>query len=85
MRHVEVGTFPKEGLLLARVQPVLLYALALCSIIGGIMAWRSERDRGDQLPVYGAVEIRPVFWYWPASVSGEAAALRSGRNADLEE
>jgi len=74
-----------ERLLFARVHPVLLYDLAFCSVVDGIMAWRSKRDRYGQLPIYGAVEIRPVFWRWPASVSGEAAALRSGRSADLEE
>lgn len=48
------------------------------------MAWRFKRDRCDQLPVYGAIELRLVSWCGPASVSGEAAALRSGRSADSE-
>jgi len=49
------------------------------------MAWRSKRDRCDQLTVHRAVEIPPVFWCGPASVSGEAAALGSGRSGELEE
>jgi len=75
----------KESLLFAGVHPVLLHDLAFCSIVGGIMAWRSKRDGCDQLTVHRAVEIPPAFWCWPTSVSGEAAALRSGRIAKLEE
>lgn len=64
-------------LLRQRIQPLLLQRVASAGIVGWIVAGRSYRDSGHELPTNSGVQCSPRILRWPTRIAWQAKALLS--------